>query len=108
MDFKKINSINININFSGIGSKMFSYWQKYFKLFFFLLLFGVFLGGIYYLYATLYKSEWSEEKKNQYIIINKRITKFKEQEFNDIVNEVQSRQKNFEEGTYQAKDIFNP
>ncbi|OGI16779.1 MAG: hypothetical protein A3J63_03320 [Candidatus Moranbacteria bacterium RIFCSPHIGHO2_02_FULL_40_12b] len=108
MDFKKINSINININLSGIGSKIFSYWQKYFKFIFFLLLFGVFLGGIYYLYATLYKSEWSEEKKNQYIIVNKRITKFKEQEFNDIVNEVQLRKKNFEEGAYSTKDIFNP
>ena len=108
MDFKKINSLNFNINLSGIGSKIFSYWRKYFKLIFFLLLFGVFLWGIYYMYAVLYKSEWSEEKKNQYILVNKRITKFKEQEFNDIVNEIQSRKKNFKEGIYPAKDIFNP
>jgi hypothetical protein len=92
--------------FKKLPTILFSYWLKYYKLFF-ILLFLIVLGiGSFIWYDTFYRFGWSDEKKQQYTLTQNRNINLRESEFNQMLETIKKRKQNYESPEESLKDIF--
>lgn len=63
------------------------------------------LGG-YFWYANLYRYQWSEEQKTQFIEKHFKETVFQEKKFHQLVDDLRDRAKRHEEALPITRDIF--
>jgi hypothetical protein len=89
-----------------IPAIIFSYWLKYYKLFF-ILLFLITLGfSLFFWYDTFYRFGWSDEKKQQYTVTQNRNINLKEKEFNQMLEVIEKRKQSYNAPPDKIKDIF--
>ena len=61
---------------------------------------------VYVWYGTIYKPEWDESQKQEYIKNKDRGTIFNKAKFEEIVSETEGRKVEFEKNVEGLKDIF--
>ena len=101
LDFNK-NSFNVD----NIVTRCSDFWNKHYRLAFFIFSIVVLSLGIYFWYQSLYRSEWSDEEKNQYKKSQNSEVDLKKQEFKMVVEEIERRGNIFKEAPSAAKNIF--
>jgi hypothetical protein len=90
----------------NIGKTFCSVWNNNYRLFFMVFSVALMLLGVYMWYQNIYRSEWSDEKKENYKNSQSRGVEFKEKEFKAIIEEIQRKSNNFGEMSKITKDIF--
>lgn len=112
MDIKKIlqfefNSKKIKVSQpSDVSGKIKSGWFKYYKKIFIAIFVLTIGGGGYIWYISLYKSQWSEVEKQQYIDSQQKKESFKEEKFNEIIKSIEDRKSEYAGAPMEVKDIF--
>jgi hypothetical protein len=104
VQFKKI----LTVNKKQVVSSLAHFWEKIHTTLFFILFFSLIILGGYIWKQSLYGKGWSEAKKQEYMNTQNKRVIFKEDDFNKIVSDIQTR-KNENSDSYQPiKDIFEP
>jgi hypothetical protein len=83
-----------------------NFWSKHYRLIFLGFSLVVLSLGMYFWYQSLYQSEWSSERKNQYKKSQNKEVDLKEQEFKRVVGEVKRKEDAFKETPRSVKNIF--
>ena len=106
IDLKLFSSNASNFNKEKIVSLIAHIWQKiHIMLFFILLSISIFFGG-YVWQQNLYGSGWSAEKKQEYINTQNKNVIFKENDFQKILDDIQTRTNENTKEYQPIKDIF--
>lgn len=96
LNMKRITSLSVNV------------WNKvHMLLFFSLLLCAIGLGG-YVWQRNVSGSNWSEEKKQEYLNMQSAKIIFKEKDFKKAMDDIQMRKRKNPNGYRPIKDIFMP
>lgn len=66
------------------------------------------IASFYFLYIFLYNSNWSEAKKNEYVLTREKNIEFREGQFKNIIEFLDEKRRNFEAEYQSTKDIFQP
>lgn len=112
MDIKKLFSLKLTSRSVSAGDiksavgKLRDGWFRRYRIFFVVLFIIAIIGGGYIWYASLYKSQWSGEKKQQYIDLQKKEVGFKEEDFIKVVEKIKNRKANYEKDPELVKEIF--
>lgn len=112
MDIKKILQFEIGAKkdkpsqTSDVLGKISAGWFKHYKKVFIVIFVLVIGGGGYIWYVSLYKSQWSEFQKQQYINSQEKKESFDEQVFDEIIKAIEDRRSVYEGSPMEVKDIF--
>ncbi len=82
--------------------------SKYFKWFFVILFFMVFIAGIYDWYINVYQGEWTNEQKQSYAAGAFSETILKENLFQGAVSSVSRQSDSYKTDMKVTNDIFKP
>jgi hypothetical protein len=91
-----------------ILGKITSAWLKFYRLVFIIFFLAMAATGLYFWYQALYRSNWDENKKNQYISTKQTDVNFKEDDFMSLIKEIESREANYKNKMPPIKNIFKP
>lgn len=104
---KELKIPKININPEWLKAIFSRYLTRYSSIIFIVILLMVFSVCVYYFYWVIYEYQWTVEKKQQYMLLNGRLVKLKQEEFNKIIEEIENRKKAFDSNYEVSKNIFN-
>lgn len=104
---KGIKIPKINISLEGARASFSSFFIRHYSVIFIIIMLLVFSACVYYFYQAVYGYQWPAEKKQQYMMLNGRLVKLKQEEFNKIIEEIENRSKAFEVNYEVEKNIFN-
>lgn len=82
------------------------FWQKIYKIVFFIFLIGMVVLGGYIWQKSLSGGEWSAEKKQEYLDAQNKSVVFKESDFKKALSDVETRRQENTDSQQPAKDIF--
>lgn len=91
-----------------ILGKISSLWLRFYRLVFVIFFLAMAAIGTYFWYWSLYRSNWSEEKKNQYISTKQTEVNFKEEDFNALIKKIEGKDANYKNKFPSIKNIFKP
>ncbi|MDH4330171.1 MAG: hypothetical protein OEV93_01315 [Candidatus Moranbacteria bacterium] len=74
-----------------ILNKINRFWFDHYGLFFLLIFISVSLFGAYLLYKNIYLSDWSDEKKQEYISSKQSVTTLKKDQFDQVIQSINRR-----------------
>lgn len=95
-------------DYREMGSNIFDFWSKSYKIIFFIVFLAAAFLGAYLCYAFLFQPGTGLNKNNAASGIQSQNVEFKEDDFNKLVDLVQKKRSNYS-ATYQpVKDIFQP
>jgi len=99
--FKK-NSLNTG----NVARCCFDFWNKHYRSVFFVFSFAILSLGMYFWYQSLYRSDWSNEEKNQYKKTQNKEVELREQEFKKVIEEIERKRNSFGVAPRLVKNIF--
>jgi hypothetical protein len=102
MNFKFKTDKNSSMTFAAIGI----FWQKKYKLFLFASLFISILLGAYVWRNTIYGSEWSDEKKQEYLGAQNKSITLRDGDFKKALDDFELRKNENDFNKINLKDIF--
>jgi hypothetical protein len=105
---KIVKNIKRFFDFKGIGKQCSDIWSCHSKLLFSLFSLVILASGIYLWYQSLYRSEWSNSEKKQYIDSQSKQTELDEQGFKNVTGEIERKKELYDGTSESAKDIFAP
>lgn len=86
----------------------FNFWENNFRIVFAISSLVILSAGVYLWYQSIFKSDWNSDKKNQYKNSQSREVELKENQFKNVIGEI-DRKKNIYDGKNESiKDIFAP
>ncbi len=109
MDMKSLfKTKKANFDLKSIFGKISSIWMRFYQLVFIVFFLAMAGIGVYFWYVSLYRSGWSEEKKNQYISTKQTEVSFKEDDFKTLMQEIENRKAGYKNKLPPIKNIFEP
>ena len=103
MNFLNFDKNSFNVD--NIVKRCSDFWNKHYRLAFFIFSIVVLSLGIYFWYQSLYRSEWSSEEKNQYKKSQNSEIDLKKQEFKMVVEEIKRKENVFKEMMHMLEHI---
>lgn len=108
---KNMSIFNIKKKYFSPASleKYFSeFWENNFRIFFAIFSVVVLSLGIFLWYQSIFQSDWNSEKKNQYKNSKNKNIELKENQFKNVIEEVNRKRAFYEGKNDPIKDIFAP
>lgn len=105
------NILKLSKNLCGaknFGRLLCAFWNSHNKLIFAIFSAVILLVGGYLWYGNIYRSGWNSEKKLQYKNAQNQEVIFKEKEFDEVIDEINRKQKAYGGISKPSKDIFKP
>jgi len=102
MNFKFKENNNSSLTFAGIGV----FWQRKHKIFLLASLIIVILLGAYVWRKALYGSEWSDEKKQEYLGAQSKSVTLRDADFKKALDDFELRKNENDFNKINIKDIF--
>lgn len=93
---------------ANLGKSFSNFWDNHSGIFFLLFSLIMILLGVYLWYQNLYQSEWNSEKKSQYKSSQNKEVNFRENEFKNVIREIERKKEIYDGKTKITKDIFAP
>lgn len=88
--------------------KIFHFWIKHHEALFIIISLLIFGLGLYFSYTSLYKKSWDGEKERQYINSQRQKINFKEDDFKQVIKEIDRKKETYQKEFPPVKDIFKP
>lgn len=82
-------------------------WYRHYKMMFFVGFLLVFGFGSYQWYTYLYRYQWSDQEKKQFLDSNFKETAFKENKFKELIQRLDERAHSHEDDPKLSRDIFS-
>ena len=109
MEIKNLLKLRKNgLDFKNVAGKIASLWMRFYRLVFVIFFLAMAAVGTYFWYWSLYRSEWSEDKKNEYINSKQTEVNFKEEDFKTLIKEIENRKADYKNKLPPIKNIFEP
>lgn len=99
----------INIDLKKIkkaDKKVITFWARNYDVFAIILFLLVALLGAYLIYDKVYSSGWTQVQKKEYLKTKRNEVKFKEGEFDKVVENIQEKNDRFNQSLESSQDVF--
>jgi hypothetical protein len=98
----------LDIKMDNVRGVLFRAWLKLYKPLLTVCLISSIGFGAYYWYLNLYRSQWTEEQKKQYLLEKKQDKNLKREVFEKTLRELEENQKRFETEIEVGRNVFKP
>ena len=84
-------------------------WKRVARPLFFLAFVGIVAWGGWFWNRTVNGgTQWTDEEKQEFLLLQQKRREFKEDRFDNVVGEIEDREKRFNASPQERKDIFYP
>lgn len=101
-----VEKLKVSLNWKHIGNVLVAFFLKRINVFMFILMFLLTVFFVFLWYTCIYKPEWDEVKKQEYIQKKEKSVIFNKNVFDSMVEEMNVRSQRFQKADNEAEDIF--